>query len=304
VGGGVGGGIGAGARTGGRRAPSLDRGEPPHRAACGTGVALGAAPNPSPEMPIRLPVLRPRITPAGALRSGPRRAPARAAAALGTGALTASAFAAVAVASARRATVAADTRIHDEMRDALDGPAGDAAEAVAPAVDQAAHWKVYAPTALAAAVGVIVAPSRSREGPHGPRGRRAGAAAIAAVPAIASALSPAFDRWLPQPPVGPRRRPVDHPVFPSGHAFRATAVALTVAYVVTREAVVPARFAWLLAGVAPAGVGLSRLVREKHLASDVVGGWLAGVTLAAVAAGAYELARAPGGRPALRGRRR
>jgi membrane-associated phospholipid phosphatase len=34
-------------------------------------------------------------------------------------------------------------------------------------------------------------------------------------------------------------------------------------------------------------------VREKHLASDVVGGWLAGITLAALAAGAYEAAGGP-----------
>jgi membrane-associated phospholipid phosphatase len=40
-------------------------------------------------------------------------------------------------------------------------------------------------------------------------------------------------------------------------------------------------------------VGLARLVREKHLVSDVIGGWLAGITLAALAAGAYELAGAP-----------
>jgi membrane-associated phospholipid phosphatase len=49
--------------------------------------------------------------------------------------------------------------------------------------------------------------------------------------------------------------------------------------------------AWPLAVVPSAAVGVSRIVREKHLASDVVGGWLAGLSLAALAAGAYELGR-------------
>jgi membrane-associated phospholipid phosphatase len=255
-------------------------------------------------MPITAPAPRFPALDAARRRATPRRSPARAAAAFGTGALAGTAFAAVAVASARQTAAAADTRIHDVMRDELQGTVGEAAEAIAPAVDQAAKWWVYAPAALAAAIGVLAAPRRRRGGRHETRGRRAGAAAIAAVPALATALSPAFDRWLPQPPVGPRRRPVDHPVFPSGHAFRATAVALTAGYVVAREELVRPRLAWLVAGVAPAAVGVSRLVREKHLASDVVGGWLAGATLAALAAGSYELARAPGRGPARRPRGR
>jgi len=160
-------------------------------------------------------------------------------------------------------------------------------------VDRAAEWWVYAPAALATAAAVLAAPARL--GPRTRRRRRAGAAAIAVVPALATAISPAFDRWLPQPPVGPRRRPVDHPVFPSGHAFRTAAVALAAGYVAEREGLVrPGRAAWLAASV-PAAVGAGRLVREKHLASDVLGGWLAGAALAALVAGVYELTRAPGG---------
>jgi membrane-associated phospholipid phosphatase len=221
----------------------------------------------------------------------------RAGALLGAGTVAGAAFGAVAAASARRATDAADLELHGAMREGLRGPAADAAEAVAPAVDAAAKWWVYAPVALAAAAGVLAAPSPS---PRVRRGRRAGAVALAAVPAVASALSPAFDRWLPQPPTGPRRRPVDHPVFPSGHAFRTTAVALVAAYVATREGLVRARGVWPAAAGASLAVGVSRLVREKHLASDVAGGWLAGVALAALTAGAYELAR--DARPRRRGR--
>jgi undecaprenyl-diphosphatase len=96
---------------------------------------------------------------------------------------------------------------------------------------------------------------------------------------------------------------VDHPVFPSGHAFRVTAVALVAAYVVVRERLGAAGRIWPLAAALPATVGVSRLVREKHLASDVLGGWLAGAALATVAAGAYEVARAPGRGPMRRRRR-
>lgn len=223
----------------------------------------------------------------------------RAAVLFGAGALAGAAFGVLAAASARRATVAADNRVHDRMRDEMDGTAGDAAAAVAPAVDVAGRWWVYGPAALAVAVAVLSAPGRR---PRTRRGRRAGAVAIAVVPALATALGPAFDRWLPQPPVGPRRRPVDHPVFPSGHAFRAAAVALAAGYVVVQEGLVRPGRVWPLAAVAPAAVGLARLVREKHLASDVVGGWLAGTALAATTVGAYELARAPGRGPARRRR--
>ena len=243
-----------------------------------------------------LSVARSVVSPA---RPTTRSARRRAAALLGAGAAAGAAFGAMAAASARRATVAPDNRLHDRMVDRMHGAAGDAAAAVAPAVDEVGKWHVYAPVAIAAAALVLAAPGRTR---RTRRGRRTGALAIAAVPAVASVLSPAFDRWLPQPPVGPRRRPLDHPVFPSGHAFRAAAVALTAGYVVVREGLVGPTRAWPLALAAPAAVGVSRLVREKHLASDVLGGWLAGVALAAAAAGGYELARGPARGPAWRRR--
>ena len=267
----------------------------------GTLVALCGGPQPDAvTMRLALPApLRPRHV-TSPWRAAAESRSARVAALLGTGALAGTAFGAVAVASARRTTEPTDHRIHGEMREQLDGPVGDAAETVAPAVEQAAKWWVYGPAAIAVAAAVLAAPGRT---PRTRRGRRAGALAIAVVPALATALSPAFDRWLPQPPIGPRRRPVDHPVFPSGHAFRVTAVALAAAYVVVRERLAHPGRTWPLATALPATVGLSRLVREKHLASDVVGGWLAGTALAAVTAGAYELARVPGRGPMRRRRR-
>ena len=220
----------------------------------------------------------------------------RAALLFGVGALASAAFGGLAVASARRATVAADNRLHGEMRKGMKRPARDKAKAVSPGVEQAGKWWVYGPVAVVAAVAVLAAPGRTT---RSKRGRRAGAAALAVVPALATVISPAFDRWLPQPRVGKRKRPVDHPVFPSGHAFRASAVTLTTAYVVAREGIARPGIVWPLAGVAPVAAGLGRLLREKHLASDVVGGLIAGTALAAGVAGAYELARAPGRGPAI-----
>ena len=214
----------------------------------------------------------------------------RAAVLFGASALTGAAFVAMAAASAKRATVGPDNRIHDRMRQKMKGRASKAAKATAPVVDKGGKWWLYSPVALACAATVLAAPRRSR---RGRRGRRAGAAMIVMVPALATAMSKGFDRWLPQPRVGRRHRPVDHPVFPSGHGFRAAAVALLTGYVVAREEIAAPAIAFPLAGVAPVVVGLGRLVREKHLASDTIGGWLAGTSVAAALAGAYELTRAP-----------
>lgn len=230
-----------------------------------------------------------QLTPRGS-RGAAAGSPRRAAVLAGIGAAAGTAFGAVAVASARHETVATDNRLHGAMRERLDNRAGEAAEVVAPVIDPVGKWWVYTPVALGVAAAVLAAPGLT---PRTRRGRRVGALAIAAVPAVATVLSPAFDRWLPQPPVGPRRRPVDHPVFPSGHAFRLSAVTLAAGYVVVREGLAPPAWTWPLAVAAPAIVGIGRLVREKHLASDVIGGWLAGAALAAMTAGAYELARGP-----------
>ena len=224
------------------------------------------------------------------------RARERAALLFGASAIASTAFAAMAAASAKRATVPADNRLHDRMRRKMKGPASDAAKTTAPVVEKGGKWWIYSPVAIACAVAVLAAPRHTR---RGQRGRRAGAAAILLVPALATVMSKGLDRWLPQPRVGRRRRPVDHPVFPSGHGFRAAAVALTTGYVVAREGIAHPAVALTLAGVAPVVVGLGRLVREKHLASDTIGGWLAGTAVAATLAGTYELTRAPRSGPAL-----
>ena len=221
------------------------------------------------------------------LQRRPRRSPRRIAATAAAGVLGGAAFGAMALASARRTVEPADRKIHAQMRRGLaEAEITDAAEAAAPRVDAAGKWWVYTPAAMLAAGAVLLAPPRRSRRP-----RVAGAAAIVLVPAVVSALSPLLDEWLPQPPVGPRRRPLDHPVFPSGHAFRTTAVAMTTAYVIAREEVLPGGLVFPAASLASAVIGIARLVREKHLASDVLGGWAAGVTVASILLAGYEAGR-------------
>jgi membrane-associated phospholipid phosphatase len=201
----------------------------------------------------------------------------------GVSAAAGAAFAAMAVASAKRKTVRTDNRLHTKMRRTVKGSARETARAAAPAVDKAGKWWAYTPVALAGAAVVLTASPRTREGR---RGRRIGAATLLVAPALARAMSKGFDEWLPQPRVGRRHRPPAHPVFPSGHALGVAAVAFTTGYVVAREGIIgPA------AAATPIVVGLGRLVREKHLASDTIGGWLAGASIAAALAGVYEVAR-------------
>jgi membrane-associated phospholipid phosphatase len=198
------------------------------------------------------------------------------------------AFAAMAAASATRKTVRTDNRLHAKMRRTVKGSAREKARTAASPVDKAGKWWAYTPVALVSAAVVLTASSSTR---RGRRGRRIGALTLLVVPAVARAASKSLDRWLPQPRVGRRRRPTGHPVFPSGHALGVAAVAFTTAYVVVREGLARPRIVVPAAALAPVVVGLGRLVREKHLASDTLGGWLAGTAIAALHAGAYEIAR-------------
>lgn len=212
----------------------------------------------------------------------------RAAVLFGASAVAGAAFAAMAVATAKRKTVRTDNRLHTKMRRSVKKSARAKARTAAPAIDKAGKWWAYTPIAVASA-GVVLAAStsvrRRKRAPH------AAAATLLAAPVVAKAASEAMDRWLPQPRVGRRNRPTGHPVFPSGHGLGVAAVALTTGYVAVREGLARPAIAAPAAGVAPIVIGLGRLARERHLASDTVGGWLAGTSIAAALAGAYELAR-------------
>lgn len=117
-------------------------------------------------------------------------------------------------------------------------------------------------------------------------------AAIAIVIATTAAIaaSHVFDAALPQrtPPPG-RCAPFD-PHFPSGHSLHSGAWLLTAAYTLVRENVGDKR---IIAGTAAAlgvALGVDRLMQDRHWVTDIAGGWLAALSIAALTSAGYERA--------------
>ena len=111
---------------------------------------------------------------------------------------------------------------------------------------------------------------------------------------LQQSLKAAVDRPRPVWP-----DPVDsahYAAFPSGHALTATVVCGLLLWLLRRYGAgrVLWRTALTLAVVSVLGVGLTRVWLGVHWASDVVGGWLIGALVVAVAVGAYEWRFAPG----------
>ena len=120
---------------------------------------------------------------------------------------------------------------------------------------------------------------------------KAGAAAISASSAASKGVSMALERLLPhrRPPAG-RHKPSE-PSFPSGHSLETAAVALTTAWVLSREG---RASPWLVAPAAlavPFLSGAGRVYLDRHWGTDVVAGWLAGTAVAAGCAAMYERGR-------------
>ena len=90
-----------------------------------------------------------------------------------------------------------------------------------------------------------------------------------------------------RPEIAIRRGKLE-PAFPSGHTADATAVLATGAYLMVREGVLPVDVALPLATALALSTGVSRVVLGWHWGSDVVGGWITGLGIAAECALAYE----------------
>ena len=196
-------------------------------------------------------------------------------AALVTSVAAAAAFGVLAHAVAERRTTLADWRLRRRVRGRRRDRSRDAAAYLYPI----GKWWGYGPAALAGAAYVA-----RRRGPRA-------AAPLPGAAVTAAMLGPAMDRWLARRVAPPGRRSPLHPVFPSGHALGTSAVAVAGAWVALRGGLARPRVALPLAAAVPLTAGVGRLREDKHWVSDVVGGWLAGLAVAAAWVAGSELTR-------------
>jgi undecaprenyl-diphosphatase len=118
------------------------------------------------------------------------------------------------------------------------------------------------------------------------------AAGVLIAPALAVGVYETVKRLYGRArPPGLSRVPVGSFSFPSAHATAAAAVCCTLAYVFWREGVLGRAGALSLAVVVPLLVGISRVYLDAHWATDVLGGWSAGLFIAALSAGLYNRTR-------------
>jgi membrane-associated phospholipid phosphatase len=121
------------------------------------------------------------------------------------------------------------------------------------------------------------------------RGHRRVAAGVLVVPIVADLLFNTGKLVYARPrPLGLGGRVDSSYSFPSGHATVSAAVCCTLAYVLWREGFVGRWTALAFAVVVPILVGVSRLYLNVHWATDVLGGWIVGLMIAALSAALYD----------------
>jgi undecaprenyl-diphosphatase len=127
--------------------------------------------------------------------------------------------------------------------------------------------------------------------------RRDHTRAVAIPAAVLGAVGASWllKRIVRRPRPVPRSGPVnERPSFPSGHATRASAMTLIIAYVLVRERLASPTVALPVAIALTAAVGASRAYADAHWTTDVVAGWALGGASAGAAAVWYEQRRARG----------
>lgn len=123
------------------------------------------------------------------------------------------------------------------------------------------------------------------------RGRQL-AAIVAAAAVVATGIFLVIKQWFHRVrPPGAILLHMSTYSFPSGHATTSAALFPTVAFVLVRERMLSRGVAITLAILGPLLIGMSRLYLDVHWATDVLGGWAAGLFVAALAAALYERIR-------------
>jgi undecaprenyl-diphosphatase len=89
-------------------------------------------------------------------------------------------------------------------------------------------------------------------------------------------------------PAGALARGKTEPAYPSGHTTDATAVLVTGAYLLVRQGLASPSVVTVVAVLLALSTGVSRVLLGWHWSTDVLGGWIAGVGVAAGATGLYE----------------
>lgn len=128
-------------------------------------------------------------------------------------------------------------------------------------------------------------------------GRRNAAIAVGVAPVVAAIAGQSFTTFLHQrnpPDAGDAPGgEVTEPSFPSGHTTGVTAEALAIAFVLSSEGLASGEaLAALL--VWPLLVGVTRVYRDRHWLSDILGGWAAGTGVAAASVLLYGALAHPG----------
>lgn len=197
---------------------------------------------------------------------------------LGTSALATLGYVLVSERVARRKTGKMDRKVRRKARQQAkaENPVGHAA---ATASGPLGKWYGHLPAALGTAW------------KFQKRGRTAAALAITGTSLGAIVLSRVLDRVMKHRAPPPGRGEPDKQSYPSGHAIETTSVSIVSGYALLRERLASPLVALPLMGASLAS-GIGRLALDRHWASDLLGGYFAGVAFGTACAGIYEWRRA------------